>query len=478
MEDPHIEGAFRHTFKHPYHAVKILTTFHSCLASLFTTDRPTSLQVPRYPLLEKLLSFLEEKNHNPVSAGYFCAVLSAVVKGFRTRLWRYVRTYKEHFKRLVDHAHLEPFPLLIAELMRTDANEVGMPMKEYEELAEEFASSPSGGWEVIGHLVSFGTPVEYLSSERFVLRMLNGIFDKREHSSSGLRILTTMIEKIQASKLPSEGSGSSGQSENCPALNILKGACHYLNFFRAALQDGSAVYWDHKLPMVKFLNAIVQLRDGDFNKRLLTDGFVVELLNFFEQYPNCTILHANVYKILNSLFVPDYIEVLETVLDRDSVPERLREMFAKGQGGFDFGNNKVLNSSYTAHVASLSWEVTKLAKDSDKLAELLEHKYKWKAFAIIVQAHHEFQDTANKVDLQLESPRSFNDIATRIRMQLKRELEEDAAEHKDSGDELGREEGKERASRPRTEHAAKRRKGDEGEKSGSGGDVGAADLDK
>lgn len=99
-------------------------------------EQPEEKAAPkgRFGLLEKLLSFVaQDKEANPVLAGYFCKVMMVIIEKRKIDLLDYIFTYREHIYNILKHGYNKSVADVLSKILSNEDKFItGATGEEYE----------------------------------------------------------------------------------------------------------------------------------------------------------------------------------------------------------------------------------------------------------------------------------------------------------------------------------------------------------
>lgn len=310
-------------------------------------ETPEKAKIPRYALLEKLLSLLSTSDEiNPVLAGYFSKVFNAILERHTNEVLAYLFHYKEHVGNILRHSYNKS----ISEVL----NKLAVPEDRSAETSEELAE---GKKELLQRVVEKMAPqnsmdaitnscytlcsiadskqrLEYFFSKEFLEKMFEYAKSDNWMSLRGALTLLIVLYRVKASSGPVETPTFSGfamaddmNEEELPDFTeTLRMSVEYLDFAKQYLEgengnpklptaSGNLLvpFGLDRLKVIEWIYALIGLKEESVGKKLYELDMGSVLLSLMMEYDMNSILDNKVFAIFKAaveLRMPIYTETV------------------------------------------------------------------------------------------------------------------------------------------------------------------------
>eukprot|EP00826_Nyctotherus_ovalis_P059433 TRINITY_DN8264_c0_g1_i3.p1 TRINITY_DN8264_c0_g1~~TRINITY_DN8264_c0_g1_i3.p1 ORF type:complete len:505 (-),score=170.09 TRINITY_DN8264_c0_g1_i3:600-2114(-) len=309
-----------------------------------TPERP---KVPRYALLEKLLSLLSTNNEiNSVLAGYFFKVFNAILERHTNEVLTYLFYYKEHIGNILRHSYNKS----ISEVL----NKLAVPEDRAAEAAGELAEGkrelllrvvekmgPENSMDAITNscytlcsIADSKQRLEYFFGKEFLEKMFEYARSDNWMSLRGALTLLIVLYRVKASSGSTETPAFSGfaiaddmNEEELPDFTeTLKMSVEYLDFAKQYLKgenrnpklataSGNLLvpFGLDRLKVIEWIHALIGLKEESVGKKLCELDMGSVLLSLMMEYDMNSILDNKVFVIFKAgveLRMPIYTEAV------------------------------------------------------------------------------------------------------------------------------------------------------------------------
>ncbi len=158
---------------------------------------------PKFPLLEKLLSFFGDPGHelNPVLAGYVAKVFGSLMEKKRAEILKYLQVNNAHIDNFVRNAGNVSVSEAMGKLLNNyfgDTQEGGFVAQRREIIRRLITAggdraSLEGRWETLIALVNSKVELQYLLSPDIIDSIYKTTCESRETVATGLRLVLALM---------------------------------------------------------------------------------------------------------------------------------------------------------------------------------------------------------------------------------------------------------------------------------------------
>lgn len=296
---------------------------------------PEKAKIPRYLLLDKLLSILAtEEEVNSVLAGYFSKVFNAILERHTNDVLTYIFHYNTHIKNILKHSYNKSISDVLNKLVSFDDRGTGDTPEDIVEKKKELLvqivdkMSPNNSIDCITNacytlcnIADNKQRLDYFFSKGFLEKIFEYARSDNWMSLRGALTLLIVLYRVKASSGVSEppaflgfAAPDDGTEEELPEFSdTLNMSINYLDFAKKYLENpnnnpklstasGNELipFGLDRLKVIEWIQALISLKEGSVGERLSELNFGVILLSLITKYDMNSILHNKIFSAFKS----------------------------------------------------------------------------------------------------------------------------------------------------------------------------------
>jgi serine/threonine-protein phosphatase 6 regulatory subunit 3 len=293
-------------------------------------ETPEKPKIPKYALLDKLLSLLEDEGEiNSVLAGYFAKAFNAILERHMNDVLAYLLYYNVHIKNFLKHSYNKSIADVLNKLVSFDERSNGNTSEELLEGKKELLLyivdklGPNNSMDTITNscytlctIADVKQRLEYFFSKKFLDKLFEYARSDNWMSLRGSLTLLIVLYRVKASSSVNEAPAFLGfaapeesNDEELPDFTeVLNMSIEYLEFAKNYLlkennnpklptASGNELtpFGLDRLKVIEWIQALIGLKEESVGSKLVELNMGTVLLELMKKYDMNSILHNKIF---------------------------------------------------------------------------------------------------------------------------------------------------------------------------------------